>query len=231
MEVTDVRDNAANDVREGHYYENSVGLYQTYDRLNDRQLPTSGYLFRLNETLYGTPLPGSSQYAEVSASADTYSPLYELEDGGVTFLRLSGRCKAVDALADTSTVPFYARIRGGGQSPRHRGFDDYELGPKQVNNRGQEANVGGTKDLLLTAEMSFPVMGSNEGIRLVGFTDYGNVWGDNENPKFSDMRTAVGFGIRFPIQLPVSLDFAWLVDRQPGESASQIHFGLGISRF
>ncbi len=231
MEVTEIRDNAANDVVEGHYYENSTGLYQTYDRLNDRQLPTSGYLVRLNQTLYGTPLPGSSQYAEVSASADTYSPLYEVEDGGVTFLRLSGRYKAIDPLADTDMVPFYARYRGGGQSPRHRGFDDYELSPKQVNNRGQEANVGGTKDLLLTAEVSVPVMGTNEGIRLVAFTDYGNVWGEHENPKLSDMRTAIGLGIRFPIQLPVSLDFAWLVDRQPGDSASQIHFGLGITRF
>jgi len=74
-------------------------------------------------------------------------------------------------------------------------------------------------------------MGTNDGIRLVAFTDYGNVWGQDEIPKLSDMRTAVGFGIRFPIQLPVTLDFAWLLDRRPGDDANQIHFGLGITRF
>ena len=231
MVVTNVGTNAANDVQEGHYYENSNGLYQTYDRLNDRQLPTSGFLLRLNETAYGSPLPGSDQYAEYSASGDSYLPLYEVEDGGVTFLRFKGQYKLLDPIGDTEEVPFFARYRGGGQAPRHRGFGDYDLSPKQVNVYGQQANVGGTKDLLLTAEMSFPVMGTNDGIRLVAFTDYGNVWGQDETPKLSDMRTAVGFGIRFPIQLPVSLDFAWLLDRRPGDDANQIHFGLGITRF
>lgn len=231
LETSSIGSNAANDVTEGHFYENSIGLYQKYDRLNDRQLPTSGYLFQLNQTAFGTLLPGTAQYTEYSGSADSYLPMYETDDGGVTFLRFVGRYKQLNALGDTDTVPFFARYRGGGQAPRHRGFNDYDLSPKQINMNGQVANVGGTKDALLTAEMSFPVMGTNDGIRLVTFADYGNVWAQNEAVRFSDMRTAVGFGIRFPIALPVSLDFAWLLDRQPGDAANQVHFGLGFTRF
>ncbi len=231
LNTTSVGSNAANDVVEGHFYQNSLGLYQTYDRLNDRQLPTSGYLMKLSETAYGKPLPGTGDYTELSGSADSYVPLYEGDDGGVTYFRLLGRYKQLNSGGDTPTAPFFARYRGGGQAPRHRGFGDYELSPKQVNLNGRVANVGGTKDALISAEVSFPVMGTNDGIRLVAFTDYGNVWGNDEDVRLTDMRTAVGFGIRFPISLPVSLDFAWLVDRQPGDSASQVHFGLGFTRF
>ena len=214
-----------------HFYENSLGLYQTYDKLNDRQAPTSGYILKANETAFGWPLPGSATYTEMSVSADSYVPLYEGDDGGVTYFRLMGRFKQLDAIKDTPYVPFFARYRGGGSSPRHRGFDDYQLGPKDINQNGVIADSGGTKDGLLTAEMSFPVMGTNEGIRLVTFMDYGNVWAADEAVTLESMRTAVGFGIRFPIQLPVTLDFAWLLDKQPGDSASQVHFGLGFSRF
>lgn len=233
LEVSDVDSDANNEAlaAEGDsFYENSTGLYQTYDRLNDRQLPTSGYIVRAAQTAFGF-LPGSEQYSEWSVSADTYTPLYETDDGGVTYFRLMGRFKRLDPFGDSEATPFYARYRGGGQSPRHRGFADYDLSPKQVNINGNEAYVGGTKDALITAEMSFPVMGTNDGIRIVTFCDYGNVWGEEEQVMLQDMRTAIGVGIRFPIQLPVSLDFAWLVDRQPGDSASQIHFGLGFSRF
>jgi outer membrane protein assembly factor BamA len=73
-------------------------------------------------------------------------------------------------------------------------------------------------------------MGTNDGIRLVGFADYGNVWGQDQAISIDDMRTALGVGIRFPIQLPVSLDFAWLLNPQPGEASTQVHFGLGFTR-
>ncbi len=234
LEIDSPNDNANNEALAADgkgFYENSLGLYQVWDRLNDRQLPTSGYLLKANETSFGYPLPGSAEYSEISANADNYLPLYEGDDGGVTFFHLAARYKQLDASGATKQVPFYARYRGGGQAPRHRGFADYDLSPKEINQNGREAYTGGTKDALLTAEMSVPVMGTNEGIRLVGFTDYGNVWGNDDAVSLSDMRTAVGFGIRFPIQLPVSLDFAWLLDPKPGESNSQIHFGMGFSRF
>ncbi len=230
-EISNVKANANNEALDADgrgFYQNSLGLYQTWDRLNDRQLPTSGYILRANETSFGAPLPGSARYAELSGSADSYLPLYETDDGGVTYFRLQGRYKQIDG-ASGDEVPFYARYRGGGQAPRHRGFGDYDLGPKEINRNGYESFAGGTKDALITAEMSFPVMGTNDGIRIVTFADYGNVWGKDETPRLQDMRTAVGFGIRFPVQLPISLDFAWLLDRNPGDAASQIHFGFGRS--
>ena len=56
-----------------------------------------------------------------------------------------------------------------------------------------------------------PVQDTNEGIRLALFTDWGNVWGAGENMSVNDMRTAVGFGIRFPIMIPVALGWFMLL--------------------
>ena len=94
-----------------------------------------------------------------------------------------------------------------------------------------EADTGGTTDALISGELSVPVQDSNEGIRLALFTDIGNVWGAGEDMEWSDLRTAVGFGVRFPIMIPVALDFAWLLDAKDGESSSQIQFTLGQFRY
>ncbi len=73
-----------------------------------------------------------------------------------------------------------------------------------------------------------PLQGENDKIKLVLFSDVGNVWGEDEAISADDLRTAVGFGIRFPVQLPVALDFAWLLDPKTGEADNQIHFALGF---
>ncbi len=237
MEVTERRVNsigqsmAADDVKEGPYFWNSTGLYQTYDRLNDRLMPTSGYLLRSNQTMNGNLLPATRPWAEYIVKGDGYIPLHETDDGGVTFIRTSGRMKFLQPLDGEELAPFFARYRGGGDSPNHRGFNYGKLTPRVVNRDGIEVPQGGMRDLLFTAEASFPVMGINEGIRVVTFVDHGAVYGPQDPITIGSMRTAAGFGLRFPIALPISLDFAWLLDAQAGEDTAIIHFGLGQTQF
>ena len=231
LNVSDASANAADNVVEKHYFWNSLGLFQSYDRLDNRILPTSGYMLKASQTANGQPLPGSIPWAEYVESADGYLPFHETDDGGVTYLRLSGRFKTAVPLSDAD-VPFFARYRGGGPAPRHRGFEPGRLSPHETNHNGYDSRIGGVRDILTTAEMSYPVMGTNDGIRIVNFIDYGNVYAENEPFTFGSLRAAAGFGVRFPISLPVSIDFAWLLgDRKPNEAGSQIHFGLGMSSF
>jgi outer membrane protein insertion porin family len=170
-------------------------------------------------------------YWEYSLSGDQFQPIVEGEQGGITYLHTSAHWRQIHGLDGDDYIPFYARYFGGGPSPRHRGFEQDHLSPTEYNRNDQLALVGGTTDALLSEELSFPIQDSNEGIRLAVFTDYGNVWGADQVIRLSDMRTAVGFGIRFPIQLPVSLDFAWLLDARNGESSTQIQFTLGQVHF
>ena len=233
LEVLDPQSDAPNDAifGEGKYYHNSLTLGQSYDRLDNPRMPTRGYQANASETYSGDPLSGSSEYWSYTLKGDHFLPLVEGEQGGVTYFHLNARWSQILAMGDTEQVPFYQRYYGGGPSPRHRGFESDRLSPTEINIYGNKAYTGGTTDALVSAELSVPVQDNNEGIRLALFTDWGNVWGAGEDMSLGDMRTAIGFGVRFPIMIPVSLDFAWLLHARNGESNSQIQFTLGQFRY
>jgi len=233
LHVENPQTDAPNDALDGSgkYFLNTWTLGESYDRLNNPRIPTRGYLVKATESFTGGIMPSSTMYWEYSLSGDQFQPIVEGEQGGITYLHTSAHWRQIHGLDGDDYIPFYARYFGGGPSPRHRGFEQDHLSPTEYNRNDQLALVGGTTDALLSEELSFPIQDSNEGIRLAVFTDYGNVWGADQVIRLSDMRTAVGFGIRFPIQLPVSLDFAWLLDARNGESSTQIQFTLGQVHF
>ena len=233
LKVSEVADDAPNDALAGagKYYYHSLSLNQSYDRLDNPRIPTTGYLLAATETVNGEPLGGTDSTWEYSLKGDHFLPLFEGDEGGVTYWHTSVRWRQLRPLGDTQVVPFYQRYFGGGPSPRHRGFEQFKLTPKELNRNGLVSDLGGTTDAILSGEFSVPVQGVNEGLRLAAFFDYGNVWGAGEELDLSSLRTAVGVGIRFPIALPVSLDFAFLLDAKPGESAAQVQFTLGQVRF
>jgi len=232
IKIDEVALDAPDDAVSGDYYLQTVNLGQSYDRLKpDRNYPTDGYLLSANEGLTGLVLPSSAEYYEYSLKGTRYVPLATSEDGGVTYIHASGIWRQEVPFGESATIPFYERYRGGGQAPRHRGFDYDDLSPQEINHNGELARTGGTKDTLFTVELSFPVQGTNEGVRAIAFTDVGNVWAQDAQVDYRDLRTAVGFGIRFPIQIPVALDFAWLVNPGFNESRTHVQFGLGNVSF
>ncbi len=231
IEVTDVDLDAPDDAQKGSYFYNSLGLNLSYDRLDNSRLPTSGVLLSASDTVSGEALSASYPMNEYQLKADGFLPLLEAEDGGVTFLHLGARWRAADPLQESQQVPFYQRYLGGGPAPRHRGFGYNELTPRSINANGLESRDGGDRDFLATIELSYPIQGYNEGVRGVLFGDAGQVWGKGDQASPADLRYAWGFGVRFPMAFPISLDFAWLVRPEDGESASQVHFGLGQVRF
>jgi outer membrane protein insertion porin family len=233
LEVLDAESDAPNDAifGEGKYFHNTITLGQSYDRLDNPRMPTRGFQVNASETYGGDPLAGSSEYWSYTLKGDHFLPLIEGEQGGVTYFHINARWSQIRTLGDNAQIPFYQRYFGGGPSPRHRGFESDRLTPQEINIYGNDADVGGTTDALFSGELSVPVQDSNEGIRIALFTDVGNVWGAGDEMSWGDLRTAVGFGIRFPIMIPVALDFAWLLDAKDGESSSQIQFTLGQFRY
>jgi outer membrane protein insertion porin family len=215
----------------GNYHLNSLTWRTTYDRLDHPRLPTRGYRLSGNIGFTGSPLSATDEYWEYGLNGDVFLPITRFELGGTMYFHVSERWRQSQPYGDTEDVPFYDRYFGGGPSPRHRGFESGKLGPKGINQNGFDSRVGGTVDTVTTAELVIPVQGENDKIKLVVFMDYGNVFLDTQEVSISDMRTAIGFGVRFPIALPVALDFAWLLDPKDGESANQIHFALGYTSF
>ena len=232
IEVDNVQFDAPSDAEPGTYWFNTTGFYATWDQLRpNRVSPTSGYLLSVDQKFAGLVLPASTPFSELNVKAEGYLPVWRFDDGGVTFFHLGAKWREIQALDEGDSVPFYTRIRGGGPYPRLRGYDLNKLGPKYLNDNGVLAYWGGNKDFISTLEFSVPVQGTNEGVRVLTFADYGFVWAEGAEPSVDDLRLAIGFGIRFPITLPVALDFAFLMNPEEGEPTSQVHFGLGQVRF
>jgi outer membrane protein insertion porin family len=231
IRIREVQADAPDDAVPGKHYVNTFGIGFAYDRLNNAILPTSGYVTSANLWNSGWIAGTSDPITEYQLKGEGFLPLAESEDGGVTFVHLGARWKQAIPIAGNTGVPFYQRYLGGGPAPRHRGFAYNEMGPKEINHNGLVAEVGGDRDLIATTELSYPLQGINDGVRIVGFLDIGNVWAEGAQATVGSLRYAYGFGLRFPMAFPISLDFAWLYEPKPGEAPTQIHFGLGQVRF
>src|SRR5512140_21233 len=109
-----------------------------------------------------------------------------------------------------------------------RGFDQGTLGPKDVTG----ASIGGSKKVTLNAELisPFPGAGNDRSLRLFGFTDVGNVYGENEKFSAKDLRASVGVGLSWisPIG-PLRLAAAHPVRKFAGDRIQKLQFQIGTS--
>ena len=228
LDISDVDQNASDFALdgEGKYWHHVLFARQSYERLNSRFAPTEGFQVSFDQEVAGSVLGGSSDYYTIGFNADLFIPLITGDLGGQTVFHFSQRNRWVSGIGGDS-VPFYERIYGGGPAPRFRGFERNDLSPGSTNRNNIFALDGGTTDWVTTFEILQPLQGTNTGIRLVGFLDFGQVWSTADDTDIGDLRSAAGFGIRFPSQFPISLDFAWLLDSEDGEDGTVFHFTLG----
>ncbi|HSV34662.1 MAG TPA: outer membrane protein assembly factor BamA, partial [Ramlibacter sp.] len=109
-----------------------------------------------------------------------------------------------------------------------RGFDQGTLGPKDVTG----ATIGGPRKITLNAEVitPFPGAGNDRTLRMFGFVDMGNVFGENEKFRFSELRASTGVGLSWlsPIG-PLRLAAAVPVRKFAGDRIQKLQFQIGTS--
>ncbi|WP_052162042.1 outer membrane protein assembly factor BamA [Aquabacterium sp. NJ1] len=88
--------------------------------------------------------------------------------------------------------PVFKNFTGGGLGTV-RGFEQGSLGPVDI----EGAYVGGNKRINLNTELyvPFPGAGNDRTLRLFGYVDAGNVWGETEAVRWKDFRASAGVGI------------------------------------
>ena len=109
-----------------------------------------------------------------------------------------------------------------------RGFEQGTLGPRDVTG----ASIGGVKKITLNAEAiaPFPGAGNDRTLRMFGFVDVGNVFGEDEKASFSDMRASVGVGVAWISPLgPLRIALAQPVRKFPGDRIQRFQFQIGTS--
>lgn len=196
----------------------TLGVAQNRTRLDP--FPSGGHQLRVGTDFASALLGSDDEYLRVHAEALMHRRLRSewiltLRGGAGTFLEgLVG--------ADAGYIPPERRFYGGGPSGV-RGFRFNELGPTVYiarPERGSDggfdvvtvrAATGGTRSVLASAELTFPLPIGGESLRGAAFLDAGQVWQSRDtlavNPP---LRVTPGIGVRFASPVgPFRLDVAY----------------------
>ncbi len=110
-----------------------------------------------------------------------------------------------------------------------RGFQQSSLGPLDLTN---QAPLGGPKRITLNTEFitPFPGAGNDRSLRLFGFVDVGNVYGEKETVDLSLLRASTGVGLSWisPIG-PLRIAYAKPLRTQPTDKTQKFQFQIGTS--
>lgn len=123
--------------------------------------------------------------------------------------------------------PVFKNFFGGGLGSV-RGFEQGTLGSRDITG----AFIGGPKKIGFNAELlaPFPGAGNDRTLRLFGFFDVGNVYGETDKVDFGQMRSSVGFGLSWlsPVG-PLRIAFANPIRKFAGDKIQKIQFQIGTS--
>lgn len=185
-----------------------------------------GYSIDVHLERAGGPFQGSYDYTNASFDARHY-----LRVPIARRVVLATRAQAgsiAPGAGVAARVPFAKRYFLGG-STSLRGWGRYEVSPLS----GSGLPLGGFSMFQATVEARVRLLGQ---LGAVLFLDAGNVWEDEWQLRFDDLRAAAGPGLRYVTPVgPVRIDFGYqlnpipglLVDGKPETRRWRVHFSIG----
>jgi len=231
VEISDVEPDAPADAfaAEGHSTVIAVNTGLTYDKRLFELLEGyyDGSLASLEYEYGGGILGGDVDFHKGLVSNDFFYPLLTTGSGLSSLhhvISLTNRYGVIAPHEDGESIPIFERFFLGGANTV-RGFDFRGLGP---HDNGSPS--GGTQMLFGNIEYSFPIF--LKILRGVVFVDYGNLSSTVNDFDFSEMRYAVGGGIRinFPflgVPLPIGLYLGKALNALPEDEERLFLFTIG----
>lgn len=185
------------------------------DKRDNYLFPTRGYKIKGTVVLAGGPLGFDNDFYKLIVEGHKFYPFK-----WSSAFHLWGRVSYADGYGGQD-LPLYERFYVGGLKTV-RGFDFGEAGPEDRNGDV----IGGTKELILSAEWIFPLI-KNMGLKGVVFYDAGKAFDDDENLSF-DLRHSVGFGIRWKSPMgPLRIEWGFNLSPEDDEEESVWDFSVG----
>jgi outer membrane protein insertion porin family len=131
-------------------------------------------------------------------------------------------------------LPLYERFFPGGVGGQGdvRGYQLYSLGPTVLllNQFGAPQaieDIGGSKELLLNGEITFPIL-TGLGIRGVVFADAGQAYRLGDSVTIDSLQASYGIGIRWRSPFgPIAVDVARPINPRPQDQSSVFEIGGG----
>ena len=202
---------------------NALGIDFQHSTADNVLNASRGFQIALHVEEAGRLVPGSFNYYGASLDGRHYLPF---GDRVVFASRLQmGNIRPV--AQDPKNVPFSKKYFLGGASSI-RGWGRYEVSPLLA---GQP--IGGNSMLAMSGELRAILVGKLGGVL---FLDAGNVWADSLAFDLSDLRYAVGAGVRYQTPVgPIRFDVGYQLNPIPGllvNGAEQkypvrFHFSIG----
>ncbi|MCF7887192.1 MAG: outer membrane protein assembly factor BamA [Candidatus Omnitrophica bacterium] len=199
-----------------------------YDSRDNVFSPRTGIYFSNSVQLTGSFLGGDKNFTKYNSRLSLYFPTFN-----DSVIETRFRIGFADPFSDTDEVPIYERFFAGGASTI-RGYHERKVGPIDSN----DDPLGGEALFVANIEYTYPLA---DFLKVAAFYDVGNVWGKNsdffqtEKTENGEEREAfyssIGLGLRVKTPIgPVSVDYGWPLDEEPGEDGKEGRFHFSVSR-
>ena len=190
----------------------------TRDGRDSALVPTKGFYQRV---FADSSLVSDARYVRANYQAQQYIPLNKQFT-----IALNGELGWGKGL-DNLPFPIFKNFTSGGLGSV-RGFQQGSLGPRDASLLA----VGGPKKITVNAELiaPFPGTGNDRTLRMFAFVDAGNVFGENQSYRISDLRASYGVGISWisPVG-PLRFGIANPLRKQVGDRIERFQFQIGTS--
>lgn len=188
-----------------------------YDSRDDPFDPQRGVLAGMKVKPASKLILSDTDFVKATLHASHYRRLARWLVAAMSF-----RGGIAEGFRETDELPIVERFFLGGRSTV-RGYDQDSLGPKGETG----APIGGNAFLLGNFELRTRIFNK---WRIVPFVDAGNVWRNIDDVDAGELKYTTGLGLQYNTPAgPIRLDYGYKLDREPGESKSEIHFSLGYA--
>jgi len=221
VEIRDVAADATQALRdeEGINDLSSVELDLIFDTRDNIFSPSEGIYLGNFCQVTGGFLGGEKDFMRFSSMLSLYFPLIKK-----SVLEFRFHLGVAEPFDDTDKVPIYKRFFAGGASTI-RGYHERKIGPIDA---VTEDPIGGEALFVSNIEYTYPII---DFLKLAVFFDSGNVWEKRNDLLSGGFKSSVGLGVRLKTPLgPVSLDYGWPLNVEPGEEGKEGRFHFSISR-
>lgn len=224
--IGDIESDAATAIKDekGVSWTSSLTPNLSYDSRDHFFSPTEGTHSTVALEVAG--LGGDNRFLKADTRTRWYYPL--LKDpqwGGNYVLSLGGTLGYgvgfVERAGGKKNLPLFERYFPGGINSV-RGFKERSLGPRE----GSDP-VGGDKQVVLNAELLFPIL-EQYGLRGVTFFDTGQAFSESENIDPGELRSSVGFGARWLSPFGAfRIELGFPLNKKSGDDTSVVGFSIG----
>ena len=188
-------------------------------------VPSKGTYQRVNADW---SVAGDSRYIRTSYQFQQYFPITKKYT--LAFNTELGWGKGLNG----QPYPVFKNFYAGGLGSV-RSFEQNSLGPvsRVLDPAGTpDIYIGGAKKLIFNAEFQtpFPGAGADKTLRLFAFTDFGNVYGENETMALNKLRGSAGIGLSWisPVG-PLRFSYGVPLRKEANDKIQKLQFQIGTA--